>query len=166
MKPHINNFNEPFKIEQKVVELLKNKRFKISFAESMTGGLLAATIINVKGASEIIEESLIVYSNGAKTKYLGVTKETMKEFGVVSEETAKDMADGLYNQTYSHVCVSVTGYAEPAPGKDACKVCVGFRIKGNNRIITKTYLIRTDERNKVRQKTVNQVLYDLALLLK
>lgn len=162
-----NPHHTEFLIEEKVVELLKNKHYKISFAESMTGGLLASTIINVKGASDVIEQSFIVYSNKAKQNTLKVPYSIIKEFGVVSEQTAEAMATNLHKITKSEVCVSVTGFAEPAPGKVGCKVCVGYYIKGkDNKPTVRTYMIPNSERNKVRKTATIQILYDLALLLK
>ena len=158
---------EQFLIEEKVVELLKNKQYKISFAESMTGGLLASTIISVKGASDVIEQSFVVYSNKAKQNTLKAPYSIIKEFGVVSEQTAESMATNLHKITKSEVCVSVTGFAEPAPGKTACKVCAAYFIKNkSNKPVVKTYMIPNSDRNKVRKTATIQILYDLALLLK
>lgn len=172
IKNNNNNNNhtykkEQFLIEEKVVELLKSKQYKISFAESMTGGLLASTIINVEGASDVIEQSFIVYSNKAKQNTLKVPYSIIKEFGVVSEQTAESMATNLHKITKSEVCVSVTGFAEPAPGKAACKVCAAYFIKNkSNKPVVRTYMIPNSERNKVRKTATIQILYDLALLLK
>lgn len=163
-----NPHHTEFLIEEKVVELLKSKQYKISFAESMTGGLLASTIISVKGASDVIEQSFIVYSNKAKQNMLRVPYSIIKEFGVVSEQTAESMATNLHKLTKSEVCVSVTGFAEPAPGKTGCKVCAAYFIKNNksNKPIVRTYMIPNSERNKVRKTATIQILYDLAILLK
>ena len=67
-------------LEQQVVEKLKQHKYHISFAESCTGGLLASTIINVSGASSVIEESYITYSNRVKMKILGVKEETLAKY--------------------------------------------------------------------------------------
>lgn len=96
-------------LEKHLVSLLKKLHLKISFAESCTGGKLVDTIISVPGASEVIEESFVTYSNNAKIKYLGVSEETLDKYTVYSKEVAEEMATGLYEITESNVCISVTG---------------------------------------------------------
>ena len=98
-------------IEKNLVEKLKEKKYKISFAESCTGGLLSSTIINVSGSSSVIEESYITYSEDAKMKLLDVKKETLDKYTVYSKEVAQEMCEGLYEKTKSDVCVSITGQA-------------------------------------------------------
>ena len=82
-------------IETIVYRELKEHGYHISCAESCTGGLLASTIINVSGASDIINESYVTYSNEAKIKVLKVKKESIEKYDVVSEEVVKEMANGL-----------------------------------------------------------------------
>lgn len=103
-------------LEGVVVNLLNKQNRTISFAESCTGGLLASRIINVSGASNILNESLITYSNQAKMKYLNVSKRTLDSFGAVSAECAREMVIGLCKQTGSDIGVSVTGIAGPTGG--------------------------------------------------
>ena len=105
-------------LEQKIVDLLKAKNMKVSFAESCTGGLLAATLINASGASKVLDESYVTYSENAKQKILGVKKSTIDKFTVYSKEVALEMAEGLKNVTNADFCVSVTGIAE---SNDACR---------------------------------------------
>ena len=81
-------------MEEELVKVLKEKGLVISTAESCTGGLVAATIIDVPGASEVYREGFITYANEAKIKYLKVKKETLDEVGAVSEETVREMAQG------------------------------------------------------------------------
>lgn len=157
-KPKQNN--NSFKIEQEVVKLLKQNNYKICFAESMTGGLLASTIISVPGASQVLEQSFITYSNAAKYKILRVNHETIKEFGVVSEQVAKEMAEGLFDRTKYDVCVSTTGDANSG------KLYVGYHIKNKNKTIVECYNLKGNDRNKNRSQAVTQILYKLALLLK
>lgn len=98
-------------LEKLVVELLKKYGLTISFGESCTGGMLASTIINVPGSSMVINESYITYSIEAKERLLGVKKETIDKYSVYSKETAKEMAEGVYNKSKANVAVSVTGRA-------------------------------------------------------
>ena len=80
---------------KKTVELLVKRGFRISFAESCTGGLAAARLVEVPDASKVFDVGVITYANEAKIKYLGVFEETIEEFGVVSEEVAGQMAEGV-----------------------------------------------------------------------
>ncbi len=100
-------------MEEEVVRLLKEKGLKISFVESCTGGLLCATLINVSGASGVIEQSFVTYSNKAKHRLVGVKKKTLSRYGAVSKKTAKEMAKGGAGKAKSDICVSVTGVAGP-----------------------------------------------------
>lgn len=100
-------------IEQQLVELLKRRNLVMTTAESCTGGLIAATVINVSGASSVIKEGYITYSNEAKQKILGVKEQTIKEHTVVSAEVAKEMAEGGIRAAECDLCISVTGVAGP-----------------------------------------------------
>ena len=142
-------------IENKLVEKLKEKNLKISFAESCTGGLLASTIINVSGSSSVIEESYITYSENAKIKLLNVKKETLDKYTVYSKEVALEMAKGLKAITNSNICASVTGIADST--KDCkCYYCIIL----NDEIIVKKYITK-GTRNEVRSDFVNKILTDI-----
>ncbi len=154
-------------LEDKLVDLLIKKNYHISFAESLTGGLCAATIVNVSNASKVLNESVVTYSNEAKMKYLNVKKETIDKYDVVSEEVAYEMALGLKELTNSSICVSLTGVAGPTGGSDLIPVgtvCFGFNILGN--IFTKKMNFGAIGRNNVRQKSVEYVLNTLLEILK
>jgi len=99
-----------------IVELFISKNLKISTAESCTGGMVAGHITSISGASECFDMGVVTYSNEAKTKLLSVKKETLDEFGAVSEETARQMCDGVRNLANSNIGISVTGIAGPNGG--------------------------------------------------
>lgn len=103
---------------QRLVQLLKEKKLHISTAESCTGGMIAAGIVDVSGASDVFEEGYVTYSNRVKMKLLGVQKETIDKYTVVSAQVAEEMAKGTADATGSEVTVSVTGYAGPYDGDD------------------------------------------------
>ena len=160
-------------IEDKVYLLLKQKGYKVSTAESCTGGLLSATIINVSGASEIIDMAFVTYSNEAKQELLGVKSDTLKKYGAVSEQTASEMAYGVKNRANSNVGLSTTGIAGPTGGTDkkpVGMVCFGICI--NNKTYTYTNIFdvtdkSSDEmRSFVRKSSVNFILEKLYNLLK
>lgn len=119
-------------VNKQVVEILKKLNYKISTAESVTGGALISKIIEVPGASNITEQSYIVYSNNAKADVLGIDKKLIEAFGVVSEEVALDMARKTKALTNSDVIISTTGEAGPNLSNDSIvvgTVCFGLIIK-------------------------------------
>ena len=105
-------------LEMAVVKLLQKYELTVTTAESCTGGLLAGRIVNVPGASEVFNEGFITYSNKAKRRNLDVSKSTLKKYGAVSEQTAKEMATGGVFATDSDACVAVTGIAGPDGGTE------------------------------------------------
>lgn len=115
-------------IEEVLFELLKKLNYKISFAESITGGMMASKFINVSGASSCLKESLITYSNESKIKYLNVSYETLEKYSEVSEEVVREMVEGLQEKTKTEVSFAVTGYAGPT-GEDVGLVYFGIKIK-------------------------------------
>jgi nicotinamide-nucleotide amidase len=80
----------------RIFELCREKGVAVSVCESLTGGLVADTLIGRAGASEFFYEGIVAYSNKAKIRRLFVNKETLEKFGAVSRETAEEMARGLY----------------------------------------------------------------------
>lgn len=105
-------------LEAAVVRLLKKHELTVATAESCTGGLVAGRIVNVAGASDVFKEGFVTYSNKAKRKHLGVNKSTLKKYGAVSKETAREMALGGVFATDSDMCVAVTGIAGPDGGTE------------------------------------------------
>lgn len=105
-------------LPQTVVDMLVKKGISVSAAESCTGGMFAKMIVDIPGCSDILSESFITYSNEAKMKYLGVRSETLEKFGAVSEETAKEMAEGAARTAASDIGVGITGIAGPGGGTE------------------------------------------------
>jgi len=103
-------------LEEVVVEKLINKNYTIATAESCTGGLLSSTLVNVSGVSTVFKEGVVTYSNEAKEKLLNVKAETLEKYGAVSEETAKEMANGIKNKSNSNIGIGITGIAGPEGG--------------------------------------------------
>lgn len=96
-----------------VINTLAEQNKYVSFAESCTGGMLTSMLVDIPGSSRVLKESFITYSNEAKIKRLGVKRETLEDYGAVSEQTAKEMAIGLHNATGCDIAVSITGIAGP-----------------------------------------------------
>lgn len=153
--------------EEKVVDLLIEKGYHISFAESCTAGLCSARLVNVANASKVLDASFTTYANEAKVKYLGVNEKTIHDFGVVSEEVAREMAEGVARETGSETGVGVTGIAGPT-GATATKpvgmVCFGFYVNGNTVTFTKQF--GNIGRQNVRQASSDFVFETLFKLLK
>ncbi len=103
--------------EFELVAMLRAAGATISTAESCTGGLVAARITGVSGASEAFKYGAVTYCNDAKNKILGVQKETLDSFGAVSAETAAEMAAGVRKIMNAEIGVSVTGLAGPNGGE-------------------------------------------------
>ena len=120
-------------LEEKIVKKLLEENHTITTAESCTGGLLAGRILNVSGASGVYNEGYITYSNEAKERLLGVEHETLEKYGAVSEQTAKEMAEGAAKAANANVGLSTTGIAGPSggtPEKPVGLVYVACHING------------------------------------
>lgn len=149
-------------IEEVIVKVLREKNLKISFSESMTGGMLAQMITSVSGASNVINESFVTYAASAKNKYLGVSLQTIKNYDVVSKEVALEMVTGLAKLTDSDVCVAVTGYAGP-DGADVGKVCYAIKYNDNISVFEKRF---KGSRNMIRERAARDILYNVFCLIK
>ena len=109
-------------LENVVYNILKEKNLTLTTAESCTGGLIGSIITNVPGISSYYKEGIITYSNEAKMKYLSVKEETLNQYGAVSEQTAKEMAEGALKNSGADISVAVTGLAGPDGGTAEKKV--------------------------------------------
>lgn len=105
-------------LEEKVGALLKEKSMTLATAESCTGGLIGHRLTQVSGSSDYFKEGFIVYSNASKINRLQVDPKLIKEFGAVSEEVARAMAEGVCQVTGADIGVSITGIAGPTGGSD------------------------------------------------
>jgi len=145
-------------MEEKIVRFLNEHNMMITTVESCTGGLIAARLVNVSGASNVFSEGYVTYSEDAKTKMVGVNPETIKKYNVVSEEVAYEMASGGAKTANADVAVSVTGVAGPLGGtKDipVGTICIGVYYK--NKVITEKFLFNGD-RLQVRNQAVDKAL--------
>ena len=116
-------------------DLLEKARARgvlVATAESCTGGLVAAAITDVAGSSDIFDREFVTYSNAAKQAMLGVRAETLARHGAVSEEVAREMAEGALAQSRAGIAVSVTGIAGPGGSefKPEGRVCFGLAVRG------------------------------------
>jgi len=145
-------------LEMAVVKLLEEQKLRVTTAESCTGGLLAARLVNVPGASEVFREGFITYSNKAKRKILDVSKSTLKKYGAVSKQTAREMAAGGVFATDADICVAITGIAGPDGGteeKPVGLVYIAAYMKGK---VTVERCQFKGDREKIREQSVVKAL--------
>ena len=139
---------------KELVSLLKEKNLTIGSIESMTGGLFASNITSVPGASKVFKGSIVSYSPLIKENVVGVKKQTIDTFGVVSKEVAKEMAEKGRKLLDVDICVSVTGNAGPTsePGSAGVgEVYIGVSTKQTTEVIKKVF---NGDREKIRQETL------------
>lgn len=143
--------DEDVSLEQSVVDLLISNKLTISTAESCTGGLVSARLINVAGVSEVLKTCYVTYSDRSKHKILGVKKSTLQKYTAVSEQVCEEMALANALSDKPDVMISVTGVAGPGSpyeGKEVGLVYIGCNVKGKVKV--KEYYFKGD-RSKVRE---------------
>lgn len=143
--------------ELQLGQLLSRHGLTISTAESCTGGMVAAKLVNVAGSSAYFKEGFVTYSNKAKRRTLGVSKTTIRREGVVSEQTAKEMAIGAAMAADSDLAVSVTGNAGPTAeeGKPVGLVYIGIYFRGKVKAFAYGF---EGSRNEIREKAACSAL--------
>ena len=154
----VYSIKEEETLEMAVVRLLKKYELTVTTAESCTGGLLAGRLVNVPGVSEVFREGFVTYSNKAKRKILDVNKATLKKYGAVSKETAKEMAMGGVFATDADICVAVTGLAGPDGGSEEKPVgLVYMACYMNDQVTVEKYQFKGN-RAKIREQSVVKAL--------
>ena len=147
------------KLSQKIVNLLKKKKLKISFAESCTGGLLSSSITSISGSSKVFTLGLVTYSNQSKINTLKVPKKIIMKHGAVSYETCLSMVKNLNKISKTNISVSITGVAGPKGGTKQKPVGLVFiGIKKANKTLVKKYLFKNKKRSSIQRATVNKAL--------
>ena len=142
-----------------LVKKLIQKKLKISFAESCTGGMLASSITSISGASKVFNLGLITYSNSAKINFLKVKKSIIQKHGAVSAECCEAMVKNLAKISRTQINVSITGIAGPNGGtksKPIGLVYIGVK-KGNKLLITEN-LFKKKTRNSIQKAAVKRSL--------
>jgi nicotinamide-nucleotide amidase len=145
-------------LARKVGEKLKSSRAMLVTAESCTGGWVAQAVTSVAGSSDWFERGFVTYSNDSKQEMLGVRDETLARHGAVSEETAREMAQGALARSKATVALAVTGVAGPGGGsatKPVGMVC--FAWAGKHAVKSETRRFSGD-RESVRQQSVIRAL--------
>ena len=147
------------KLSKKIVNLLRKKGLKISFAESCTGGLLSSVITSISGSSKIFRLGFVTYSNQSKINTLKVPRNIIMKYGAVSYQTSLSKVKNLYKISKTNISVSITGIAGPKGGNKQKPVGLVFiGIKKGNKILVKKYLFKNKKRILIQRSAVNKAL--------
>ena len=152
-------------LAEQVGNALKEKRWLMATAESVTGGGISQAITDIAGSSEWFDCGFVTYSNSSKTEQLDVPAALIAQFGAVSEEVAGAMAKGALANTEAHIALSTTGIAGPAgavPGKPVGTVCFGWAY--GTSVCTERLVFQGD-RHAVRSQTAEHALRGLLKVL-
>ena len=152
---------------KKLINLLKKKKLKISFAESCTGGLLSSVITSNAGSSKVFDLGLVTYSNQAKQKILKVPNKIIKKYGAVSVQCCLSMVNNLSKISNSHINISITGIAGPKGGtrkKPVGLVFIGLKFR--KKIFVNKYLFKNKSRTNFQKMTVNKVIKTVLSIVK
>ena len=142
-----------------LLEKLKKKKLRISFAESCTGGLLASSITSISGASKVFELSIVTYSNQAKIRVLKVNKSIIKKYGAVSTKCCEAMVENLAKISKAQINVSITGIAGPNGGSRMKPVgLVYIGIKKNNKLLITKNLFKHKNRKAIQKAIIKRTL--------
>ena len=149
-----------------IVEKLIEKGLTISAAESLTGGLLQAAIVNIPNASKVFLGGVVSYTKEAKCKLLGLTMDDIEKYGVYSNETSLSMAKGIKKLTNSDVSVGISGVAGPGADEGVEAGTVYYSLIINNEVYNRVIKMENHTRLEVRNKTVEIIINDLLEILK
>ena len=141
-----------------LLQAAREKGLCIVVAESCTGGLLAGALTTPPGASAVFDRGYVTYSNGAKVDLLGVRIETLAEHGAVSEEVAREMAEGALARSDADIALSITGVAGPGASarKPEGRVCFGLATEDG--VSSETVEFGPIGRDAVRAASVDHAL--------
>lgn len=154
------------KKQEELINLLIQNNMTITTAESCTGGMISSSLVDVPGASNVLNEAYVTYSNEAKMRLLNVSRETLDTVGAVSEKTAYEMVKNVAVVASADCAIAVTGIAGPdggSPDKPVGTVYAGFYCKGN--ILVKRYNF-DGNRTSVREQTVSACVDDMIEIIK
>ncbi len=162
-EPFFFGVGDDLTLAKVVVEQLKNRGWKLTAAESLTGGMFQSTICSVPGASTVFNGGFVTYAASAKEKLLGIPHNTIDQYGVVSSETAAAMAEGCRRKLNVEVGIGFTGVAGPdmLEGQPAGTVWIGLAMKGRPTKTVQLHLASYVGRQAIRTLSVQ---YGLQLM--
>ncbi len=119
-------------LAENVLTACRARGWMLACAESCTGGMVSAALTDIPGSSAVVERGFVTYTNDAKREMLGVQAATLDAHGAVSEEVAREMAEGALIRSHTHLAVSITGIAGPGGSrfKPEGRVCFGLAVQG------------------------------------
>lgn len=144
--------------EERLYRLLKKYQCTVTTAESCTGGMIASALVNVPGISEFFTEGYVTYSDAVKTRVLGVPKDVIDTYGVVSGETAAEMAERAARLAGARAALSSTGIAGPDGGTKECPVglvYLGCYLDGS--VVTERHIFAGD-RQSIRREAAGRAI--------
>lgn len=150
-----------------VADALKEHKLTLSTAESCTGGGLSYWLTSIPGSSDWFERGFVTYSNQAKIQMLGVKPSTLDQWGAVSEQTAKEMAEGALQHSGTDLSIAITGIAGPDGGsaaKPVGTVWIAWGRRGADTLAEHT--IFTGDRQAIRMASMVKALEKLLVLVK
>jgi nicotinamide-nucleotide amidase len=152
-------------LADRLIALYRDRNLRLVTAESCTGGMIAAALTDVPGASAVFERGFVTYSNDSKIDLLGVLPDVLASFGAVSAEVAEAMADGAVTYSLADIGLAVTGIAGPDGGtesKPVGLVYIGIARKNGARFHYQNHF--EGDRDDIRRQTVAEALR-LAMLV-
>ncbi|MFQ5486834.1 MAG: CinA family protein [Gammaproteobacteria bacterium] len=155
-----------YELARRVGEGLQHRHLYLATAESCTAGLVAAALTAVPGSSAWFERGFVTYSNIAKQEMLGVSVETLRAHGAVSEATVREMAEGALHHSHAPAALAISGIAGPGgalPGKPVGTVCFAWTALGLPVYCCSEYF--AGEREAVRRQAVVRALRGVLELL-
>jgi nicotinamide-nucleotide amidase len=155
--PHIYGEDET-DLAEVVLQLCRDRAFRIAVAESCTGGMLGARLTSMPGSSDVFHGGIIAYDDDVKTVHLGVDPGTLRTHGAVSEQVAREMADGITGLMHTQVGIAITGVAGPGGGtaeKPVGLVWIAARVDGTVRT---SHRVHPGNRQEIRERAAQTAL--------
>lgn len=148
-------------IEVIVFEMLKENNFKIGFCESCTGGLISGKFSRIPGASQVLDRSIVTYSNKAKVEEVQVNIETLNKFGAVSKEVALEMATGMLSHGDLDIALSITGIAGPSSDSSEKPVGLVYICVATKKSFNITELNLNGDRESIQDKATIRAFLEI-----
>ena len=146
-------------LAEQVFHKLSAHGLKLATAESCTGGMVAAAITDIAGSSAVFDRGFVTYSNAAKSDMLSVPAELISEFGAVSEEVVRAMAEGALKHSLADISVAITGVAGPSGGNTKKPVgLVHFAVATRTAMVAKVERFGTLPRSEIRGRATHFAL--------
>ena len=158
--------DENISLSERASDFLKLYKYRLSVAESLTGGIICSAVIDNEGASEVFLEGIVAYSNQSKMDRLGVKESSLKEHGAVSREVCAEMAEGLISEEEADIALSTTGIAGPGGATESKPIGLTYiGVADYDKCEVFEHVFQGD-RDSVRHKASNAALFHLINRLK